>query len=283
MVAWNPLFVGQQVAHCFNQRFLFVFRFKYLILLLLLVVCFVTFHFLRLFGSLFLLLNVWGEVGPTCSSSSSIYYSSYYVSSSSSSSSYYSSSFSPSSSSSSSFFLFFFFFFFIFLFCCCCWCFFCCCICLQFDIGPVCFKTVFELMIYFSSLYVFLLYSYYSSSSWRLCSCFWKALFCKGQGCNETGNSLATPFSKGHINNALVYVRGIQEGITAEPSRNDLGAHFEWNDAGFSPKVRVTSQSRSCRPKVGTYSQGEPQNPNRTAQERNPPEWGLGVSAENPP
>ena len=56
----------------------------------------------------------------------------------------------------------------------------------------------------------------------------------------------------------------IQEGFTAEPPRNDSGANFH------GPKVRVTGQKSGLRAKSQSYNQADPQNPNRTAQKRDP-------------
>ena len=66
------------------------------------------------------------------------------------------------------------------------------------------------------------------------------------------------------------FVRWIQEGFTVEPPRNDSGANFQRNDSGFGPKVRVTGQKSELQTKSQSYSRGDPQNPNRIVQKRNP-------------
>ena len=58
----------------------------------------------------------------------------------------------------------------------------------------------------------------------------------------------------------------IQEGLTAEPPRNDSGMNFQGNDSGFAPNVRVTSQTSKLQTKNQSYSRGDPQNPHRIAQ-----------------
>ena len=52
----------------------------------------------------------------------------------------------------------------------------------------------------------------------------------------------------------VISVRWVQEGFTVEPARNDSGANFQWNDSGFSPKVRVTGQKSESQNKSQSYS-----------------------------
>ena len=59
-------------------------------------------------------------------------------------------------------------------------------------------------------------------------------------------------------------IRWIQEGLLQNPREMIR----QGNDAGFGPKVRVTSQKSELQTKSESYSRGEPQNPNRIAQKR---------------
>ena len=77
------------------------------------------------------------------------------------------------------------------------------------------------------------------------------------------------PHRTGRSLDPQVYINalsGFKEGLLQNPRE----MIFSGKDSGFGPKVRVTGQKSALQNKSQSYSRGDPQNPNRISQKRNP-------------
>ena len=117
-------------------------------------------------------------------------------------------------------------------------------------------------------------------ASLGLCSSKLKMIFAIGPTINLMNSTLGaeqlTSWIYFRLKHVCVSVSSwVEEGFAVEPLRHDLGAVLPLNDSGLGPKVRVTDHQKwELQP--GRPPESEPNCPEKE------PEWGLGVSTENP-